>query len=102
MQAAQNTVRQLLHNGEKAAENVNNVGGKRGDMQNVPEAMHAREPNETTIMKARPTTSVRAATKSHNFNATQQMGATSGSFKFGNRQLYSKNGGAEQQLQQQL
>ena len=40
----------------------------------APESLaHAREPNETTIMKARPTTSIRAATKSHNFNATQQM-----------------------------
>ena len=71
--------------------------------QNVSDSFHAREPNETTMMKQRPTTSVRMATKSHSFNSSsglQQMGVTGGNFKFGQRQVLNNRINDTNQMQQ--
>lgn len=80
MHAAQSTVRQLFQN--EKGEN------KRDQM--VSESFHAREPNETHIMKARPATSTRIAMKSHSINTAhgQQTGSQGGSFKFSNRPVF--------------
>lgn len=56
---------------------------------------HAREPNETTIMKARPLTSTRLASKSHFGSNSQQFGQTAGSqtikYSQGARQVFINN-----------
>ena len=70
---------------------------------NVSDNFHAREPNETTMMKQRPTTSIRMATKSHSFNSNggvQNMGNSGGNFKFGQRQVFNNRGQELNQMPQ--
>ena len=95
------------HNGSKLAHSGSNgthhFGGtkldsKRGDHV-MAETFHAREPNETSIMKARPSTTIRMATKSHSFSSCSaaaglqhhhQMASSGGNFKFGGRQILNQ------------
>jgi hypothetical protein len=70
------------------------------------EGFNAREPNETTLMKARPATSIRLASKSHVFGSTSQQFATGNSQTlkftqanrqaFNNRTVETTNGGQVQ------
>ena len=69
------------------------------------DGFHVREPNETTIMKARPSTSIRLASKSHQFGSNSQHFGVNGASQtlkfnagrqvFNNRTMEAANGGQQ-------
>ena len=60
-------LKQRTFEGQAAGGNGNSAG----------DGFHAREPNETSLMKARPSTSIRLASKSHVFGSNSQHFASS-------------------------